>query len=85
MSTSSDGDRARSSARMSAGGDIASNEAGSDEDSQLSYSTIGSPSLNTRSPADSNPVSTQPSPQKQGPSGKVNCIASRYSSIILMN
>ena len=70
VSTSSEADRCGVSIKHARGENIG-NETASDEDSQLSYSTTGSPTLNTSSHVDSSPISSQNSHLKLSSSGKV--------------
>ena len=73
VSTSSGVDKVRSINRPNAGSELTGNDTASDEDSQLSYSTTGSPTPNANSQTDSSPVASQASPVKSGSSGKVHC------------
>ena len=68
VSTSSDVDRGRPLGKMNASGDTTGNDTASDEDSQPSYSTTGSPTPNTNSQSDSNLVSNR---MKSASSSKV--------------
>ena len=71
VSTSSETDRSGVLIKSNARGETIGNETASDEDSQLSYSTTGSPTPNTSSHVDSSPVSSQNIQLKSGSSGKV--------------
>ena len=68
VSTSSDVEKRRSLSRSNTGGENNCNDTASDEDSQLSYSTSGSPAPNTNLQAESNSMSNQ---AKSSSSGKV--------------
>ena len=70
VSTSSEVEKRRSLSRSNTGGENNPNDTASDEDSQLSYSTTGSPAPNASLHAESSSISNQ---TKSSSSGKVLC------------
>ena len=82
VSTSSDFEKRRSLSRSTAGGDNNCNDTASDEDSQLSYSTTGSPTPNANLQAEPSSISSQ---AKSASSGKVLINVELYGFLIIYN
>ena len=82
VSTSSDFEKRRSLSRSTAGGDNNCNDTASDEDSQLSYSTTGSPTPNANLQAEPSSISSQ---AKSASSGKVLINLELYGFLIIYN